>query len=146
VHHVKIKSLPYAVTKQTSCIQGSTVTGNFSAWRMHADGAITLGNALFEGGNGQPQPFLTVPAHCSINNFPTSVEPVKVNLRAIRFEVSSPPIRISPRHADALGQFAQAQCRMGSRGRRFQHHRTARGECGARLAGDHRRQEVLARA
>jgi len=36
--------------------------------------------------------FLTVPAHCSISNLPTSVEPVEVSLRTIRFEVSSPPI------------------------------------------------------
>src|SRR6476659_2211659 len=35
--------------------------------------------------------FLTVPAHCCINNLPTSVEPVKVSLRTIGFEVSSPP-------------------------------------------------------
>src|ERR1700739_341316 len=36
--------------------------------------------------------FLTVPAHCCIRNFPTSVEPVKVSLRTVGFEVSSPPI------------------------------------------------------
>src|SRR5919201_483934 len=36
--------------------------------------------------------FFTVPAHCSINNLPTSVEPVKVSLRTIGFEVISPPI------------------------------------------------------
>jgi hypothetical protein len=35
--------------------------------------------------------FLTVPPHCCISNLPTSVEPVKVNLRTIGFEVSSPP-------------------------------------------------------
>src|SRR5437762_745741 len=35
--------------------------------------------------------FLTVPAHCCISNLPTSVEPVKVNLRTVGFEVSSPP-------------------------------------------------------
>src|ERR1700732_519734 len=35
--------------------------------------------------------FLTVPAHCSISNLPTSVEPVKVSLRTVGFEVSSPP-------------------------------------------------------
>src|SRR6267378_6403783 len=35
--------------------------------------------------------FLTVPAHCCISNLPTSVEPVKVSLRTIGFEVSSPP-------------------------------------------------------
>jgi hypothetical protein len=31
--------------------------------------------------------FLTVPAHCCISNLPTSVEPVKVSLRTIAFEV-----------------------------------------------------------
>src|SRR5713101_5905189 len=36
--------------------------------------------------------FFIVPAHCCISNLPTSVEPVKVNLRTIGFEVSSPPI------------------------------------------------------
>src|SRR5438270_12258959 len=40
--------------------------------------------------------FLTVPAHCSISNVPTSVEPVKVNLRTIGFEVISPPISLEP--------------------------------------------------
>src|SRR5271166_5699813 len=35
--------------------------------------------------------FLTVPAHCCISNLPTSVEPVKVSLRTIGFDVSSPP-------------------------------------------------------
>src|SRR6202011_1220484 len=36
--------------------------------------------------------FLTVPAHCSISSLPISVEPVKVNLRTVGFEVISPPI------------------------------------------------------
>jgi hypothetical protein len=36
--------------------------------------------------------FLIVPAHCCISNLPTSVEPVKVSLRTVGFEVSSPPI------------------------------------------------------
>src|SRR6516225_4913661 len=36
--------------------------------------------------------FLTVAAHCSISNLPTSVEPVKVSLRTVGFDVSSPPI------------------------------------------------------
>src|SRR6266567_7338315 len=40
--------------------------------------------------------FLTVPAHCSISNLPTSVEPVKVNLRTIGLEVISPPISLEP--------------------------------------------------
>jgi len=35
--------------------------------------------------------FFTVPVHCSIRSLPTSVEPVKVGLRTIAFEVSSPP-------------------------------------------------------
>jgi hypothetical protein len=39
--------------------------------------------------------FLTVPAHCSISNLPTSVEPVKVNLRTVAFEVGSPPISLA---------------------------------------------------
>jgi mRNA interferase HicA len=34
--------------------------------------------------------FLTVPAHCSISNLPTSVEPVKVSLRTVGFDVSWP--------------------------------------------------------
>ena len=36
--------------------------------------------------------FLTVPAHCCISILPTSVELVKVSLRTVGFEVSSPPI------------------------------------------------------
>src|SRR6516225_11312680 len=36
--------------------------------------------------------FLTVAAHCSISSLPTSVEPVKVNLRTVGLLVSSPPI------------------------------------------------------
>src|SRR3954464_8801721 len=40
--------------------------------------------------------FLTVPAHCSISNLPISVEPVKVSLRTIGFEVISPPISLAP--------------------------------------------------
>src|SRR6195256_6913152 len=40
--------------------------------------------------------FLTVPAHCCISNLPTSVEPVKVSLRTIGFEVISPPISLAP--------------------------------------------------
>src|SRR5271163_4597666 len=91
--------------------------------------------------------FLTVPAHCSISNLPTSVEPVKVNLRTIGFEVISPPILVRAagharkdvfRHAGALGQFAQGQGRIGGRGRRLQHHRAAGGQGRAAFAGDHR--------
>jgi len=36
--------------------------------------------------------FLTVPAHCAINTFPTSVDPVKESFLTTGFEVSSPPI------------------------------------------------------
>src|SRR5260370_14741482 len=36
--------------------------------------------------------FFIVPAHCCISNLQTSVEPVKVSLRTIGFEVRSPPI------------------------------------------------------
>src|SRR5438445_6985751 len=35
--------------------------------------------------------FFIVPAHCCISNLPTSVEPVKLSLRTVGFEVSSPP-------------------------------------------------------
>src|SRR6266404_9256670 len=35
--------------------------------------------------------FFIVPVHCCISNLPTSVEPVKVSLRTIGFEASSPP-------------------------------------------------------
>src|SRR5437773_2362919 len=40
--------------------------------------------------------FFTVPAHCSISSLPISVEPVKVSLRTIGFEVISPPISEEP--------------------------------------------------
>jgi hypothetical protein len=48
--------------------------------------------------------FLTVPAHCSIRNLPTSVEPVKVSLRTVGFEVSSPPISFEPPVTQANAQ------------------------------------------
>jgi hypothetical protein len=38
---------------------------------------------------------LTVPAHCSISNLPTWVEPVEVSLRAIGFEVISSPTSVA---------------------------------------------------
>src|SRR3954465_9251610 len=40
--------------------------------------------------------FFTVPAHCSISNLPISVEPVKVSLRPVGFEVSPPPPSLAP--------------------------------------------------
>src|ERR1700738_1078146 len=36
--------------------------------------------------------FFTVPAHCAISFLPTSVDPVKVSLRTVGFDVISPPI------------------------------------------------------
>src|SRR6266849_6665618 len=47
--------------------------------------------------------FFTVPAHCSINSLPISVEPVKVSLRTVGFEVISPPISVAPPVAQDLG-------------------------------------------
>src|SRR5215467_13710060 len=40
--------------------------------------------------------FLTVAAHCSISSLPISVEPVKLRLRTVGFEVISPPISLEP--------------------------------------------------
>src|SRR5271166_7087483 len=66
--------------------------------------------------------FLTVPAHCSISNLPTSVEPAKVNLRTIGFEVNSPTNLVrwpghtgkdTLQHPGTLGQFAQGQSQEG---------------------------------
>jgi hypothetical protein len=55
--------------------------------------------------------FLTVAAHCSISNLPTSVEPVKVSLRTVGFEVSSPPISFDGpvTHENSSGLRARAQ-------------------------------------
>src|SRR5271170_7675506 len=39
--------------------------------------------------------FFTVPAHCTINFLPISVEPVKVSLRTVGFDVISPPIAVA---------------------------------------------------
>src|SRR6516164_6790991 len=79
--------------------------------------------------------FLTVAAHCSISNLPISVELVKVSLRTIGLEVSSPPTSVdgpvtqenTPFGTPALGQLAEGQCRERRRGRRFQYHRAAGG-------------------
>ena len=95
--------------------------------------------------------FFTVAAHCAISNLPISVEPVKVSLRTIGFEVISPPISVAEpgddgehalRHAGALGQFAQRQRRKRRLGRRLEHHRAAGGQRRAGLARDHRRREI----
>src|SRR5690606_5149044 len=39
--------------------------------------------------------FFTVLAHCSMRILPISVEPVKVSIRTLGFEVSSPPITLA---------------------------------------------------
>jgi hypothetical protein len=62
--------------------------------------------------------FLTVPAHYRISNLPTSVEPVKVSLRTVGFEVQLAADLVRPvghagkdtlRHAGALGHLTQVQ-------------------------------------
>src|SRR6201990_3047801 len=71
--------------------------------------------------------FLTVAAHCSISNLPTSVEPVKVSLRTIGFEVSSPPI--SPD-----GPVTQEKTPLGTPARSASSHK-AKAEYGVWVAG-----------
>ena len=71
--------------------------------------------------------FLTVPAHCSISNLPTSVEPVKVNLRTIGFEVSSPPISFD-------GPVTQEKTPFGTPARSASSHK-ANAENGVAVAG-----------
>src|SRR4030095_15984082 len=64
----------------------------FTALSLSAS-ANTIAGALPPSSS---ETFLTVPAHCSISNLPISVEPVKVSLRTIGFEVISPPISLAP--------------------------------------------------
>src|SRR6202007_3337291 len=71
--------------------------------------------------------FLTVPAHSPISNLPTSVEPVKVNLRTIGFEVSSPPISFD-------GPVTQEKTPFGTPARSASSHR-AKAENGVAVAG-----------
>src|ERR1700726_2971818 len=71
--------------------------------------------------------FLTVPAHCCISNLPTSVEPVKVSLRTIGFEVSSPPISLDP-------PVTQEKTPFGTPARSANSH-NARAENGVAVAG-----------
>src|SRR5215471_14155658 len=71
--------------------------------------------------------FLTVPAHCSISNLPTSVEPVKVSLRTIGFEVISPPISFE-------GPVTQENTPFGTPARSANSHK-ARAENGVAVAG-----------
>src|SRR5215831_8894408 len=70
--------------------------------------------------------FLTVAAHCSISNLPTSVEPVKVNLRTVGFEVSSPPISFD-------GPVTQEKTPFGTPARSANSHK-ARAENGVAVA------------
>src|SRR6202047_3393316 len=71
--------------------------------------------------------FLTVPAHCCISNLPTSVEPVKVNLRTIGFEVSSPPTSLE-------GPVTQEKTPFGTPARSANSHK-ASAENGVAVAG-----------
>src|SRR6516164_398540 len=71
--------------------------------------------------------FLTVAAHCSISNLPTSVEPVKVNLRTVGLLVSSPPISFD-------GAVRQENTPFGNPARSASSHR-ANAENGVAVAG-----------
>src|ERR1700757_4864256 len=71
--------------------------------------------------------FLTVAAHCCISSFPPSVEPVKVNLRTIGFEVSSPPISFD-------GPVTQENTPFGTPARSASSHK-AKAEKGVAVAG-----------
>jgi len=71
--------------------------------------------------------FLTVPAHCSISNLPTSVEPVKVNLRTVGFEVSSLPTSFD-------GPVTQEKTPFGTPARSANSH-NAKAENGVAVAG-----------
>src|SRR5436190_21595246 len=71
--------------------------------------------------------FFIVPAHCCISNLPTSVEPVKVSLRTIGFEVSSPPTSFD-------GPVTQEKTPFGTPARSASSHK-ARAENGVAVAG-----------
>src|SRR6516165_845735 len=71
--------------------------------------------------------FLTVAAHCSISNLPTSVEPVKVNLRTIGLLVNSPPISFD-------GPVTQEKTPFGTPARSANSHK-ANAEKGVAVAG-----------
>jgi len=71
--------------------------------------------------------FFTVPAHCCISSLPTSVEPVKVNLRTVGFEVSSPPISFD-------GPVTQGKTPFGTPARSPSSHK-ANAENGVAVAG-----------
>src|ERR1700681_2389802 len=71
--------------------------------------------------------FFTVAAHCSISNLPISVEPVKVSLRTVGFEVISPPISVEL-------PVTQEKTPCGTPARSASSH-SARAEYGVALAG-----------
>src|SRR6266851_8060751 len=71
--------------------------------------------------------FLTVPAHCCISSLPISVEPVKVSLRTVGFEVISPPTSFD-------GPVTQEKTPFGTPARSASSHR-ARAENGVAVAG-----------
>src|SRR5271167_1312448 len=71
--------------------------------------------------------FLTVSAHCCISNLPTSVDPVKVSLRTVGFDVSSPPISFD-------GPVTQEKTPFGTPARSANSHR-ANAENGVAVAG-----------
>jgi hypothetical protein len=95
--------------------------------------------------------FLAVPAHCCISNLPTSVEPAKVNLRTVGFEVSSPPISFDGPVMQEKTPFGtparsasshKANAENGVAVAGFNTHRAAGRQGRPRLAGDHRRLEI----
>src|SRR5262252_5563842 len=71
--------------------------------------------------------FFTVAAHCSIKSFPISVEPVKVSLRTVGFDVISPPISVAP-------PVTQEKTPFGTPARSASSH-SARAEYGVAVAG-----------
>src|SRR5215467_787856 len=71
--------------------------------------------------------FFTVPAHFCIANLPTSIEPVKVNLRTVGLLVSSPPISFD-------GPVTQEKTPFGTPARSASSHR-AKAENGVAVAG-----------
>src|SRR5438874_7611756 len=71
--------------------------------------------------------FFTVAAHCSISSLPISVEPVKVSLRTIGFDVISPPI-------SAAGPVTHERTPFGTPARSASSH-SASAENGVAVAG-----------
>src|SRR5215472_5138745 len=86
--------------------------------------------------------FLTVAAHCSISNLPTSVEPVKVNLPPISFDgpVTQEKTPFGTPARSPNSHKASAENGVPVAG--FKHHRAPGGQGRAAFAGDHRRREI----